>query len=186
MNGNIEGKNIAKSYALSLFEVSVKKHKSETINKDIYDLLKSLKTDSILSKFFYSKGVRSDSQVSVINKSLKRSGMDVITANFLKVLAKNSRLDLIELIGEEFSFLYDQYKLGKEIIVEVPHKLNKNQNDEIKNLIEKIFNEQKTNVQFEIKEDLIAGFRILFGSKVYDFSTANKLQNIKKHLISNL
>ncbi len=173
----------ANTYALAWFEAS----KSSKLGKDVFNevqrLYSSIKNDENLWESFTSQVFDNNKQILIISDLAKKLKLSNVSSNALKIIASNSRLDILDLILKEFISLY--YKDNNIIEVNVCSavKLTSQQNKKLKTALEKKLN-SKIILNCEIKPEILGGLKISYNSFLIDDTLQTKLSNIRKLIMS--
>ncbi|MBL4589683.1 MAG: ATP synthase F1 subunit delta [Alphaproteobacteria bacterium] len=174
---------IASRYANAFLDVIADKKAEKAVASDI-ESIKSMYADSdVLADFTKDVTVSRADQLKTIDALAKKAKFHEITANFLKLLAKNNRLvDLVEMINA-----YDvalDIRLGNTVVnVATPFPLKAAQEKKIKAELDKALG---ANIQIvsEIDKTLIGGVVITVGSKMIDDSVKGKLERLTRAMKS--
>jgi len=94
------------------------------------------------------------------------------------------RDSLIESICLKFIELYNLYKNIVESNITTTIKLDVITLDYIKSFAEKVSNKKVSLIE-NIDENIIGGFNLKIGDKMYDCTVSNKINELKKQLINN-
>jgi len=107
--------------------------------------------------------------ISVLAGRLSAEG-----ANLVRVLAYNRRLELLPLIQEQFESLKSEREGVIEVEVQSAFELADTQ---VRDLVQRLEKKtgRKVKPRIEIRQDLIAGVRIVLGDKVIDGSARAQL-----------
>ena len=173
----------ANTYALAWLEASKNVKLSKDVFNEVQKLYDSVKSDEILWKSFASQEFDNNKQILIISDLAKNLKLSDISTNALKIIASNSRLDILDLILKEFISLY--YKDNNIIEVNVCSavKLSLQQNKKLKTALEKKLN-SKIILNCEIKPEILGGLKISYNSFLIDDTLQTKLSNIKKLIMS--
>ena len=106
-----------------------------------------------------------------------------ILADFIKLLAKNNRLDIIRGIALAYAELYR--KENKIHLVEITSASSLNDADKkrITDMIEKHIGDATAEYTFQVNPDLIGGFVVRIDNELLDASVRNELNQLRKTLI---
>ncbi|XBC40769.1 MAG: F0F1 ATP synthase subunit delta [Buchnera aphidicola (Nurudea yanoniella)] len=167
-------KSIARPYAYAIYKFSVFHNSIDSwktmlkymVNISNHEKIKKI----ILSKFFLR-------QIEKIFISICGEKIDKYAQNFIKILAQNKRLILLESIYIEFISLCDIYENITHITVFSAYILTQNQLDNINKIFEKKLS-KKINIKCKIKKDLIDGFVIKYNDMVINLSIQYQLKRL--------
>ncbi|MDP4000855.1 MAG: ATP synthase F1 subunit delta [bacterium] len=106
---------------------------------------------------------------------------DKVLDNFVAVLKENKALHMFEQASAEFHKLELEEKGIKEVVVKSAKPLNKSNEQEIVNAMNKIVN-SKVELKKQIDESLIGGVLVSVDDTVIDASVKNQLEQLKNNL----
>src|SRR5699024_12853778 len=90
-------------------------------------------------------------------------------------------MSLLEEIYGEFLSLYDEVHNQARVTVESVYNLSAEELDQLGQVFMDKTGYEKLLINNEINEELIGGVRVLIGSKVYDGSLRNHLDNLRNN-----
>jgi len=181
MNKNPLANKIAVPYARALFDFSVEKNLMHQITADFQNLEVFLSQTPDLVDYLNNPIINSARKAELLNKTLK-SQLNQDTFNFLNVLVKRDRINLLQAVIA--SYLNLVYSLASIKMIEVSTAFpftNLQKNTLIKKLKD-ITNAREIRLVINVDSSLIGGFLIKTNSKVIDFTVKNQLQLLAKHL----
>ncbi len=178
---NIDKKNIGllSRYINALYELCDESKNLKKVTEDFEKFINLIEGNKSLKNLIYSPTVGKINQSKVISDILKKGNADKLTISFCGVLCKNGRVNLIVNIMKEF--LNEVSRRRGEIVVELfsPYKLNKNEEDDIKEIILNKINGKNISLLTHIDNTLIGGLVVKYGSKMIDTSIKTKLNNLE-------
>ena len=175
---------IARRYANALADVAVKAGSSEEIKGELKSWEDLIFSSDDLSAAFANPSIAHSSKENVLESLIKRSKPSVTTANFLRVLLKNSRLTNLPSINK---------KLGSELeerngIVTGSVISARELSDEEKKAFEEGVGQmtgKKVRLGYDIDESLIGGSVTRIGSTVIDGSVRTQLVRLQEKMINS-
>jgi F-type H+-transporting ATPase subunit delta len=171
---------ISKRYAKSIFDLGVEQNVVEPLYREFRELGNIMKQNRDFTTFLHSPVISSEKKIAILEKLFRGKASDIIV-NFLVLMTRRKREDLLPLIIEDFIHLYNQYKNITVVEVVSYEHLPK----EIRQMLQtKIENALNTKVQLFSKEnpEIIGGFKILIGDYQYDFTVNSALQRLRQNL----
>ena len=119
----------------------------------------------------------------MLNGLLAKTKPTPTTANFLRVLLRNSRLTDLGEINKRFDAVLEERsgKIGAKVTS--ARELSDPQKAELKSNLEKLTGKEVT-LNFDINEEIIGGVVTRVGSTVYDGSVKTQLENLKAQLVN--
>ncbi|NLE02579.1 MAG: ATP synthase F1 subunit delta [Fibrobacter sp.] len=174
---------IAHNYALALFEASQDAGISELIREETLFLYDSFKSAMSLIDHLASPGFSQEKRLRIMERALGDT-VSEMTRNFILLILKHRRQNLLLLILEELDKIFDQNKRIIRAKLTSAVELDSIQRQNLQSKLEK-----KTgctlDIEYEIDPGLIAGFTLVYGDTMFDCSTAsalNKFSNTLKSL----
>lgn len=174
---------IARRYANALADVAVKNGNSEDLKEELKSWEDMIFSSKDLSAAFANPSIGQESKVSVLETLIKRSNPLPTTANFLRVLLKNSRLTELPSINKRLhSVLEDRGGIITGIVISARDLSG----DEKKGFEESVgqLTGKKVKLTFKIDKDLIGGAVTRVGSTVFDGSVKTQLLRLEERMIN--
>lgn len=175
---------IASRYAKSLLDLAreqgvleevlsdIKAFQKVTDNRDFYLMLKS-------------PIVKADKKQAVIS-TLFAGKVNNLTLEFLKILVRKGREIYLPEIDDQF---IEQYKKLKHITTVKITSASPLSDQQLKVIQSKLksssITDENLDIETEVNEDLIGGFVIEIGDKLYDASVIHKLETMKNDFTTN-
>jgi len=174
---------VARRYAVALADVVLKSGETETIKNELKVWEDLIKSNNDLKTAFANPAIAHLSKEKVLEGLLAKTKPSKTTANFLRVLLRNSRLTELSAINEKFDSVLDERSgvVSAEVISARP--LSEAEKSEFKKNIAKMTGKQ-VNLNFDIDENIIGGVVTRVGSTVYDGSVKTQLENLKQQLVN--
>lgn len=171
---------ISKRYAKSIFDLGAEGNMIEPLYREFRELDNLMKQNKDFTTFLHSPVISSEKKIAILEKLFRGKASDVIV-NFLVLMTRRKREDLLPLVIEDFIHLYNQHKNITVVEVVSYEHLPKEIRQMLQTKIETALN---TKVQLVSKEnpEIIGGFKILIGDYQYDFTVNSALQRFKQNL----
>ncbi len=166
---------VVEKYSQSLFEISLKYEQLELV----FEQLSAL--DHIFSnletiEYFLSPMITFDDKKKLIYNYF--NNFDIKIINFLYVLIKNRRINLIHEIFENFRLLYYKYVGIKLIKIKSSYQLSPEEKKLINQKLVSKFNKQ-IHVDYFVDDSLKAGYIMEVDNRILDTSLKTKLSKLK-------
>ena len=174
---------IARRYAGALADVVTKTNETETIKAELKTWEQMIAGNAELNYAFANPAIQHSDKERVLESLLQKSGPSKTTANFLRVLLRNSRLTDLRAINERFDAELEERSGVAAAQVTSARELGENERNELKANLEKLTGKQ-VKLDFDINEAIIGGIVTRVGSTVYDGSVRTQLENLKEELIN--
>ncbi len=173
---------VARRYATALADVVSKSGETETVKSELKSWEDLIKSNANLQSAFANPSIAHLSKEKVLEGLLAKTKPSKTTANFLRVLLRNSRLTELSKINEKFVSVLDERSGIVAAEVTSARPLSESEKAEFKTNLTKMTG-KKVNLNFNINENIIGGVVTRVGSTVYDGSVKTQLENLRQQLI---
>jgi F-type H+-transporting ATPase subunit delta len=181
----MSAQRIASRYAKSLINLAKEQGKLERVLEDVQSFRQVAKNRDFLL-MLKSPVVKADTKERVFNQ-LFAGKYDEMTMAFLRILLRKGREAQLAEIADEFSL---QYKVIKHITTVKLVTAAPLSDEAVKAIHAKLLASSNTDQNVElttkVDPDIIGGFVIEFGDRLYDASVIHKLEQMKKNFKGNL
>lgn len=169
---------VAGRYASALFELAEEAGSVDAIETDLKALQAAIGASPDFRDFLKSPVYDAADQMSAISALAEKAGYNVMTANFLKLVAQNRRLFALESVISAFSAL--AAKARGEISAQAisAAALNDEQTKALRHEIERQVG-RAVNLETRVDPDLLGGLIVKIGSQMIDASLKTKLNRLK-------
>lgn len=170
---------IARPYAKAAFEYALgNQNISEWAN--MLDFASQVASNSDVAAVIGNPALSSEEKGSVLLKIGQGQLSDKVE-NFIKLLAKNNRLEALPAIKQRFEVLKAEYEKAAEVKVISASPLS---DEQLQRLNEKLTTKlgRKVNIETEIDASLIGGLIIRADDMVIDGSVSGKLEKLSESL----
>lgn len=174
---------VARRYATALADVVIKSGETETVKAELKSWDAMVRENSQLETAFSNPSIAHANKEKVLESLLERAKPTKTTANFLRVLLRNSRLTELGQINDKFSSVLEERSGVVAASVTSARPLGDAEKSEIEAGIVKMTGKQ-VNISFKIDESIIGGVVTRVGSTVYDGSVKTQLENLKEQLVN--
>jgi F-type H+-transporting ATPase subunit delta len=170
--------SMAGRYAAALFELAKDQKQLEQVESDLVSLQAMLDSSADLRRLVLSPVITAEDQAKALGAVLGKAGISGLTANFIKLIAKNRRLFAAADMMKAFRALVARERGEVSAEVASAHALSPEQmqllSDTLRTSIGK-------NVRIDTRVDpnLLGGLVVKVGSRMIDSSLRTKLNNLK-------
>lgn len=169
---------VANRYAGALFDLCTSTAKIKATEKDLNDLEKSLNESADFTRLVKSPVFSADEQMKAINAILNKAKMGEVTANFIRVVAKNRRLFVLPTIIESFRVLAAQSRGEVAGDVTSAVKLTPAQRKDLQAALKTKVGKDVTLNEI-VDPSILGGLIVKVGSEMVDTSIRTKLTSLK-------
>lgn len=174
--------SISARYARALVDLAKQNNQIDAFASELSVFLEICSKSKLFLPTLTNKGFAPEIRITVLKNVLEKEKFNSLVLNFLKILIKNSRIELIPIIYKKYCEMADQILNRCNMTVFSAVKLEDGQYKALKDCFsEKL--KQEMVVTSKIKEDLLGGVRIQIGNKIYDNTLKRQIQDLRKELI---
>lgn len=121
-----------------------------------------------------------DEKLGAIERVLSGRGSELFT-NFLRVLARHDRLDLLSLIRDEAQLQHEKNEGQKRVLVRTAKTLSSDARDKVASQLKEKFGFTPI-IEEQIDESLLGGIVIQVDDTVYDSSLRTRMKQLRESL----
>lgn len=115
-------------------------------------------------------------------KSKSQAEIDLVVANFLKLLQKNGQMKLAKKVSEKFAIIWNNEQGVVEAEVITRYKMQDAMTKEIEKFIKEKYSAKEVVIKNIVDEKIQGGVIIKVGDELLNASVAGMLENLKKEL----
>lgn len=173
--------SIVKKYTKALFDVTYEKGTSGQVAKELIEIEKAFISSPAMLEFFNNPFAPVENKLTAVKTALEGK-VSAESYNFVLLLAKNSRLGLVQDMATEFSRLVQSsagITKGKLFAaVDVSEEYLKKAEEAASKALGK-----KVQLSFEADPTMIAGYKVQVGGWTMDDSAKTHLKILKEDLM---
>ena len=174
---------IASRYAKSLLDLAIEQGNLEIVLGDMKGLLEMSKNRDLL--LLFKSPIVSLDKKRAIFKALFDPHFSVLSTAFIHLILTKRREDILAEIAEEFVAQYKEYKGITNVTITSATPLEAASLEEIKSkLLKSDITATELEITQKVNPDLIGGFIIEVGDKLFDNSIAYNLSKLSKQFVS--
>ena len=164
-------------------DVVLKSGETETVKNELKSWEELIESNENLQTVFGNPSIAHLSKENILDGLLTKTQPSKTTANFLRVLLKNSRLTELGHINTRFASVLEERSGNVLAKITSARELSENEKAELKINLEKLTGKQ-VKPDFNIDNGIIGGVVTQIGSTVYDGSVRTQLENLKEELVN--
>ncbi|MFZ2956091.1 MAG: ATP synthase F1 subunit delta [Candidatus Ozemobacteraceae bacterium] len=170
---------LARRYAEAFFKVIANDHCEEAY-RDFVTFVQTLAKNADLAGIFKHPLIQPERKIALVKKSLQTAETTIV-ADFIGVLIRRFRFDLLDLIAEEVAVLY---RKSRNIIPVQVHTAVPLRPSEREALLKKLSRRLMGAVEIEesVNPALRGGLQLCYEGKVYDASVSTRLKQLKERM----
>ncbi|KAL8797200.1 MAG: hypothetical protein Q9195_000667 [Heterodermia aff. obscurata] len=179
------------TYASALYTAAVKTSSLEPTARALTTLTDVFKKDRKLPSILGAPTLTSSDKSQIVQELQRHMGnveKGETVKNFLKTLADNNRLGILEGVCEKFGILMSAAKGEIELVVQSASKLDTKTLQRLETAVAKSEYSQgkKLKVVTKINPDILGGLVVEIGDRTIDLSVSSKISKMNKLLTDSL
>lgn len=174
---------IPRRYAKALFKVALDRHCDQRVYELMLTLAHSFDTMHELHTLVANPFVEQSKKDDIISTAAGASDADKTFADFLKLLAQNKRIDMINAIANAYVDVYRQAHNIRRVEVISAQQLDPATVGRIKSLVEQNLNGATMEFSSSTNPDIIGGFIVNIDNERLDASLSHKLEEMRRQLL---
>jgi len=175
---------VATRYAKALIDLGVDLKNLETINKDMAVISEALQNRDL--KLLVKSPIIKPSKKIAIFKEIFGGHIDKSTMAYLELVTKKGREVLLPDLVVAFDEQYKKLQKITGVKLTTASPITEQALAEIKsNLLKSSATDKEVSIETAVNPDLIGGFVLQMGDKLYDASIAHQLEQVKKKFADN-
>ena len=174
---------VSRRYATALADVVIQTGETDTVKGELKTWEQLIASNIDLQTAFSNPSIAHASKEKVLESLLSRTRPSKTTANFLRILLRNSRLTEIREIYTRFESVLAERSGNVAAEVTSARELTDAQRNELKTNLERLTGKHVAP-KFTIDPELIGGVVTRVGSTIYDASVRTQLENLKEELLN--
>ena len=168
-------------YTQALYASSGNSELSTQIADELAGICDLLDENPALQRAFGSPVVSNRQRVNFCRALAERLGLNPLTKNFMCLLAKKGRLNLLQAIGKKFQEFCANSRGETKVEVTSAHLLDSEITLSLKQQLEQVTG-KSVFIDNKVNKRIIAGLIIKIGSHMFDFSAQTRLRRIAHHM----
>lgn len=174
--------DVAIRYARALFQAAQKKGEAGQVRSALGKVSQLFRTQPELSKLFLNPVLPRAAKEQVVQKVLP-AGSPRALENFLKLLIRNKRLDLLHWIVSHYDHLADVSEGLARVHIRSPQPLSESQRKLVLDEVSRALG-QRAIGEFSEAPELLGGFVLKMDDRVVDLSILGQLSRLKENLLT--
>lgn len=168
--------NLVNNYVEALYYSTNDSLARTQIEKDLQKFVEMSNANSNLKKVLKDPRIEEEVKFEIIDEIVGKENN--LLSNFLKLLVKEKRVNLIERMLLEYEKIMRNSKKELFIKIIVSSEIDDNQIDKIIQKFKDIYKVSTVKYSIEINEEILGGIKVVVGNTVYDASIKRQLDQI--------
>lgn len=169
---------IARRYANAFLQIAIEQNLLEKILGDVTAIHDTIQDSRELTLFLQSPIIKSDEKSTAL-KTIFENSVEPLTLQFLELITRKGRENLIEQIMKAFIDLYKKHSGIIDIDVYTAMEMPAGTRSELKKKLEQI-TQLKVDLNYTLDSDLIGGAAVRINDTVIDGTVKYKIDQLGK------
>lgn len=175
---SVKNSEAANRYAVAMLELAEESKSLKTVEKDMRSLRNMITGSTDLGQFVDSPVHAPDDKAKAIAALCKKAKIGKLTSQFAGLVAQNRRANELPGIINQFEALLADRRGSSSAVVTSAQPLTAAQLKSLKTNLKKSIGKD-VDIETQIDPDLLGGFVVKVGSRLYDSSLKTKLEGLK-------
>lgn len=176
---------VASRYAKSLLELAVEKGQLDEVSADFKNLEAMGKGSRELTLLLSNPVIASDKKLKVLNALFAKTGASTLIGQFLEIVSRKNREDILLDIAREFTNQYNDHKSIQVAELTTTVAISDAQKAEFVKLVKEITGKKEVELVEKINPALIGGFVLKVNDRQLDESLNSKLKALRLEFTQN-
>ena len=168
---------VTNRYVEALYDLTQSKEKKEQTAKKLKEITKLFNSNEEFRKTLLDPRIEHKVKIEILEEIISESDEKVFI-NFLKILIKENRINLLNEISEEYEKMLEDFNKELSIKIVVAQPIEQEQINKIVEKYKKLYNVNNVKYELEIDKEILGGAKVVVGNTVYDGSIKTKLQQM--------
>ena len=169
---------VARRYAKSLVDLAEEQKKLDTIVSDARTLLGALESRDLVL-MLKSPIIKSDKKMAAL-KQIFKGKIDDLTLNFMQIITRKGREEYLPEIAGEIMARYNEMNNISTATLTTAVKVDTAVVEAIKSKLQS--GQNTVEISTEVDPNIIGGYVLEMGDKLYDASVQKQLKELRKEL----
>ena len=174
---------IARRYGSALADVVLKTGETDTVKNELSQWAAMIESNSALYDTMSNPSIQHGQKEKLLESLIERTRPSRTTANFLRVMLRNGRLQEIVAVKDRFESELETRRGIVSAEITSARELGEADRSELQSRLEKLTG-KTVNLNFNVDQAIIGGVVTRIGSTVYDGSVRTRLENLKEQLVT--
>jgi len=172
---------LARVYAEALYEAAQRKGVLEQVRAELSGLVDELLAKKEFEQLLFAPAISPARKAELLQRVFGGGRTSEIFLNFLLVLNRRQRLDLLRTIAHQFSALYDERHGVRDVYVELAIEPDRTLREQIEQQLQRIL-QGSPRVHFVHAPEILGGVIIRLDYRVFDGSVRTQLERLKRRI----
>lgn len=166
------------NYSQSLISVLGNETAIKTVKEQLDTIVEALNSNESFYDLMSNPKIKNNEKKEIVKRVF--GNVEGPLLNTLLLLADRNKLSDLPAIHRAYVKAYNRLHKQEEVVIESAYKLSQ---DELNQIGEKFLDEtglERLIIENRVNEDLIGGFKVFIGTKVYDTSIQTQLNDLKQ------
>ena len=178
----MKSKGVARSYAKALHDLARERGQAERIGVELSQAVDLVRTEAPLAHFFARPGVSAAAKQGTAEEIAQRLGVGTLVRDFLALVARQGRADVLPEIGDAYRELVDADLNRARARVRTAVALTDSERTTLASRLGQALGGKQVALEEVVDQNLLGGFVAEIGSVIVDGSLDGQLARLKERL----
>lgn len=179
---NVAAQQVAKVYAKALLGAAEKAGQSDAAVEELSGVAEALAEFPKLEDLLGSALVEHEEKCQVLDRVFGAK-VSPLVLDFLKVLSRHGRLDILRAVAQQTGLLYDELRGRVRVELQTATPVQDGQSQGLAGALRTLLGGEP-QIQPTVDPSLIGGIVLRVGDTVYDGSVARQLRQVREQMIT--
>ncbi len=175
---------IPRRYAKALFKLALERGSQVRLYTLMSALVDNMAAAPAIQQVMNNPFISPADKTEILTTASGAKADDTIFADFLKLLFKNNRINMIYAMALAYCDIYRKENRIHQVTVVSAAPLQKAEEDRLRKMIESRLGGDKMEYEAKVDPSLIGGFAVNIDNERLDASVASELEQLRHSLIS--
>jgi F-type H+-transporting ATPase subunit delta len=175
--------SIAKRYSEALYSLATEQGLTARVSEELDGFVDLLAKQPEIDSFFLSPVVDRGEKVKLLCSALE-SRVHELTLNFLILLARKRRENLVTLVARQMHELIDRQAGRKVAAISTPMALERHQLDDLSQRLSAVY-DATIIPETKVAPELLGGIVVQVGDRYVDASISGRLEELRRYLLES-
>jgi F-type H+-transporting ATPase subunit delta len=175
--------SVATRYAQAFFDIAIEDEQIDEYGQELTILSDALSVHPEFFRLIRHPSLTNVQKKELVSKILTTCSLSKPTYEFLMVLERRKRINLIQKITSSYLRMADNQKNIITVIVTSAIPLSPNQQDALKNKLSQMIPSSVIKLKIQVSHEIIGGLIIRLKDKVIDGSVRGCLDRLKAEIV---
>lgn len=172
---------LVRRYALALAELAAEKGRLDAVEQGLQRVVQAVLTDPSVRRTWYQARLSADKKVDSVRQAAGE-GVEALVFQFLGVVARKGREELLPDMYEEFTLEADRIRQVVRVDVDTAAPLSEPDQEALRRMLQEMLHASGVRLSVRVNPELIGGLVVRAGDMKLDGSLSRQLARLHQQL----